>query len=476
LQTEISGVNSGHGLPVDSGPRSNVVDFSSLSKNVGRFDFRHKTLLIPEMNRIGCHLLAGVFRSFDIDAVVMPTYQGLEVGMEYTSGKECYPCQVTLGDVLFFLERERQRLGANFDAGNYVYFMPEAEGPCRFGMYNKFQKIILDSIPEFSSVKIGALSTRDGYSLEGLVDSSRIGVLRRAAYLSVVVADVMDRLLWRIRPYEREKGAADQLIKDATTSMANSFERYGIGGTFSPILDAFDGVLKQGVALMDPGIPRKPRIGVVGEIYLRTHVLSNQDTIRNLERFGAEAVNASIAEWVNFTTYEKILEFKSRLSSDLKTKKTATLFSDARQLLGYKLELLYQQRVQSGVYRRARRIIDLADDHRVGHLDRIVKKHDLYDFRIGTEASLSIAAAMSYVEEGYNGVVNIFPFTCMPGAITSSIAKPLMQRLGVPYLDAPYDSSSQPGREGALRTFMFQAKRHFSRSRKAGDRRSQADA
>jgi hypothetical protein len=175
LQTETSGVNSDHDFSADLCPRSNVVDFSSLSKNVGRFDFRHKTLLIPEMNKIGCNLLAGVFRSFDIDAVVMPTYQGLEMGMEYTSGKECYPCQVTLGDVLFFLENERERLGSDFAAGKYVYFMPEAEGPCRFGMYNKFQKIVLDSIPEFSSVRIGALSTIDGYSLDGLVDSSKIG-------------------------------------------------------------------------------------------------------------------------------------------------------------------------------------------------------------------------------------------------------------------------------------------------------------
>jgi predicted nucleotide-binding protein (sugar kinase/HSP70/actin superfamily) len=343
-------------------------------------------------------------------------------------------------------------------------------------MYNKFQKIILDSIPEFSSVRIGALSTSDGYSLEGLVDSSSIGVLRRAAYLSVIVADVMDRLLWRVRPYEREEGAADRLIADATTTMANSFEQHSAGGKFSPILEDFDEVLKKGAALVDPDIPRKPRIGVVGEIYLRTHVLSNQDTIRNLERFGAEAVNASIAEWVNFTTYERIIELENRLAASLKTRKTTRLLSDFKELMGYKIELFYQQRVQSGVYNRARRIIDIAHDHQVGNLDRIVKKHDLYDFRIGTEASLSIAAAMSYVDEGYNGVVNIYPFTCMPGAITSSIVKPLMQRLGVPYLDAPYDSSFQPGREGALRTFMFQAQRHFNRSRKAGDRRIDADA
>jgi predicted nucleotide-binding protein (sugar kinase/HSP70/actin superfamily) len=465
LQTESCAAPTDGSRPAGSDIRFKVVDFSSLSRNVGRFDLRHKTVLIPEMNRVGANLLAGTFRGFDIDAVVMPTYQGLELGMAYTSGKECYPCQVTLGDVLFFLENERQKLGSDFDPAKYIYFMPQAEGPCRFGMYNKFQRMVLDSMPDFEPVKIGALSTKDGYSLEGLLDSSSAGKLRRVAYFSVVVADILDRLLWRVRPYEREPGSTDQLIEDAIKTMAGSFERHGAGRNFSQILQDFDKVLKNGADLVDPAIPPKPRIGVVGEIYLRTHVLSNQDTIRNLENFGAEVVNASIAEWVNFTTYERIHELGSRLRGSLKLLETGDLLRCMKALLNYKIELLYQERVQAGLYRRARKIINVAEDHKVGELDRIIRRHDLYDFRIGTEACLSISAAMAYVEDGYNGIVNIYPFTCMPGAITSSVAKPLLHRLGVPYLDAPYDSSFQPGREGSLRTFMFQARRHLSRTR-----------
>jgi len=30
-----------------------------------------------------------------------------------------------------------------------------------------------------------------------------------------------------------------------------------------------------------------------------------------------------------------------------------------------------------------------------------------------------------------------------------------------PYLDTPYDGSSQPNREALLRTFMYQAHQHF---------------
>ena len=135
--------------------------FQSLSDNVGQFDLRNKTFLIPEMNRIGAHLMAGTFRSFGIDAIVMETYKGLELGKEFTSGKECFPCQVTTGDILLFMKKEKKRLGRKFDAENYIYFMPEAEGPCRFGMYNKYQRIVLDSFPELKKLKIGSLSSKD---------------------------------------------------------------------------------------------------------------------------------------------------------------------------------------------------------------------------------------------------------------------------------------------------------------------------
>jgi hypothetical protein len=59
----------------------------------------------------------------------------------------------------------------------------------------------------------------------------------------------------------------------------------------------------------------------------------------------------------------------------------------------------------------------------------------------------------------------------MPSVTTSSIVKPMMSQLGVPYLDAAYDGSIQPAREAAIRTFMYQAEQHF----KHHGRRSHAD-
>lgn len=439
-----------------------VVNFKSLNKTVGRFNLKGRTFLIPQMNRIGGHLLAATFRGFGIQALVMDTYKGLDLGKEYTSGKECYPCQITTGDILYFMKKEKERLGDAFDPDSYIYFMPESSGPCRFGMYNKYQRIILDTLPDLSRLKIGALTTDDGYSLSGIIDSKRVSDLRRASYFSVVVADILDRLLWRIRPYERGPGSTDAFIEKAMHRMEGIFEKYGPGKEFDRILDEMEEIIKEGKELVDPDIPKKPLIGIVGEIYVRSHVHANQDIIRVLERHGGEVVNASIAEWMNYTSYDRLRDAKISFRLSMKQLRFGPMKKHLKKIFGYGSELYYQEFRQKKVYDRLAAQIGIVRDHKVGHLENVLKENDLFSFDAGTEACLSIPGIVEYARDGFNGVVNVYPFTCMPSTVTSSIIKPIMNQLGIPYLDTPYDAGIQPGREAAIRTFMYQAYQHFN--------------
>jgi predicted nucleotide-binding protein (sugar kinase/HSP70/actin superfamily) len=441
----------------------NVINFESFSKKVGRFSLRERTCLIPEMNRLGSHLLAASFRSFGIRAKILETFRGMDLGLAHTSGKECFPCQITMGDILYFMKQETVRLGSEFDSDDYVYFLPEADGPCRFGMYNKYQRIVLDSFPGLSGLRIGALTTADGYSLSGIIEAGRVTDLRKSSYVALVVGDVLDRLLWRVRPYEKEPGLADLVIEKCLGYMSDAFERFGERLQFDQILARLEAVIKEVKAVMDPEIPSKPLIGMVGEIYLRTHEKANQNVIRMLEKYGAEVVNASVSEWINFTSYEHYRSAKTALRFSLKRLKFDRLKDHLKDLFTYGGDLFYQEYRQRQIYKRASELIDLAKDHKVSHLEDVIKEQDLYSFDLGTEACLSIAGMMEYVREGYNGLVNVYPFTCMPSITTSSIVRPLMNKLRVPYLDTPYDSSTQPGRESAVRTFMYQADQHFKR-------------
>jgi predicted nucleotide-binding protein (sugar kinase/HSP70/actin superfamily) len=438
----------------------NILPFKSLTDNVGQFNLAGKTVLIPEMSRIGCRLLAAAFRGFGIKAIVMDTYKGIDLGLEHSSGKECYPCHITLGDILYHIRTEKDKQGKLFNSKDYIYFIPEAEGPCRFGMYNKYQRIILDSFPEFRGLKIGSMTSENGYSLEGLIEHSKAVDLRKVSYFSIIIGDILDRLLWRIRPYEKEPGMADEFIDKAMHKMEITVETYGAKKNFNKILSSLEDIVIEGKEIIDPWIEPKPMIGIVGEIYLRSHVQSNQDLIRVLERHGAEVVNASIGEWANYVTYNKLRDSKAEFYLNLKQLRYSNISRQLGKIARFSMELYYQELRQRQAYDRATALIDLHKEHKIAHLEAILPK-DLFSFDVGTEACLSISGILEYVHEGFNGVVNVYPFTCMPSTVTSAVLRPVMGKSGIPYLDTPYDSSTQPGRETAIRTFMYQAHQHM---------------
>jgi predicted nucleotide-binding protein (sugar kinase/HSP70/actin superfamily) len=441
----------------------NILPFKSLSDNVGQFNHSGKTVLIPEMSRIGCRLLAAAFRGFGIKAIVMDTYKGIDLGLEHSSGKECYPCHITLGDILYHIRTEKNKQGRLFNSEDYIYFIPEADGPCRFGMYNKYQRIILDSFPEFRGLKIGSMTSENGYSLEGLIEHSKAVDLRKVSYFSIITGDILDRLLWRIRPYEKEPGMADEFICKAMRKMETAFETYGAKKYFNKILSSLEEIVKEGKEIIDPEIEPKPMIGIVGEIYLRSHVQSNQNLIRGLEIPGAEVVNASIGEWANYVTYNKLRDSKKEFYLNLRQLRFSKISAHLGRITRFSMELYYQELRQRQAYDRVTALIDLDKEHKIAHLEDILQK-DLFSFDVGTEACLSISGILEYVRQGFNGVVNVYPFTCMPSTITSAVLRPVMNRSGIPYLDTSFDSSVQPGRETAIRTFMYQAHQHMRRN------------
>jgi len=413
------------------------------------------------MNRIAVHLLAASFRSFGVRARVMDTYKGMDLGKEYTSGKECYPCQVTMGDILHFIEEERRRLGDRFNPGDYVYLMPEAEGPCRFGMYNKYQRIVLDSFPGLQELQIVSPSNRDAYSLGDILEQSEEQDFRKTAYFSMVVTDILERLLWKIRPYEREPGITDTFIQRSANSLEHAFQLYGRKKLFGKIMDKLGEIVKEAKNMVDPTIPPKPLIGIVGEIYLRMHDHSNQNLIRVLEKHGAEVVNASLCEWVNYVSYDGLRDARKEFLLNLRKLRVGPIMNSLKRILDFGGDLLYKEFRQKKVYKEVRKHIDIPEDHKISHLEHTLKKCDLFSFDLSTEACLSIPAIVEFVKGGYNGVVNVYPFTCMPSMATSAIVKPFLRNLKMPYLDVPCDATIQPGREATIRTFMYQAHQHF---------------
>lgn len=447
--------------------KENPERFQSLNRGVGVFNATNKTLLMPQLYRFATYLMAAAFRSYGINARALDTYKGLDLGKAYTSGKECLPCLITTGDVLHFMQREKERLKKGFKADEYIYLMPESDGPCRFGMYNKYQRLVLDSFPAFRRVKIGYITSVDDYSLDGMIERGRAADMRKAAYLSILAGDILDRLGGRIRPYEKVSGMTDDLIEKTMHEMESVFETCETTrDLYSAVVERLEDVARQAVDIIDTAITRKPLVGIVGEIYLRAHDQANHGIIRALEKYGAEVVNTSFAEWVNYISYHRLREAKIDLALNAKQLLVRRMIGNIKNIVAFRSNLIYEQILQRRIYRHVMGLLDIVADHQVAKLEKLLKKQDVFSFDVGTEACLSISGILSYAKQGYNGVVNVYPFTCMPGSVTSSIVKPLTSRLRIPYLDVPCDVSVQPGREAAVRTFMYQVSQHFEQNRK----------
>jgi len=442
--------------------------FESMKAKVGKFSLANKTILVPEMGRSSSSLVAASMRSFGIDAQVMETYKDLQLGKQYTSGKECFPCQITLGDVLHHLEREKELLGESFNPENYLYFMAESGGPCRFGMYNKLHRIILDSM---DGTKIASLTAEDSYSIGGLMKPELRTHFRRTAYVAIVIADILDRMLWHTRPYEKKKGQAQAYYEKTLDSMCLAVEIHGSKKRFHRIYRILEESLSKAQDIVNPKIPPKPLIGMVGEIYLRSHTKSNQDLIKLLESYGGEVVNASIAEWVNYVSYDNMHKAKRKAILALRERDLKSLRQHLRNWLSNRIELTYQYFRMDQVYRRSKKHLDLYEDHKIDKLEKQLDNGRLFSFQVGTEAGLSIGGALEYCRHGFDGIVNVFPFTCMPSTMCSAVLKPLLDRMQVPYIDAAYDGTYQPNLEAIVRTFMYQAAQHQKKRLAQGNTR-----
>ena len=117
----------------------------------------------------------------------------------------------------------------------------------------------------------------------------------------------MHRALLKTRPYETTPGAADRAFQESLADMVTTIENScaDAGCQLASLVEAMTRArerFRRVPALYDREIPL---IGVVGEIFCRLNTFSNEDLIRKLESYGAEACLSHISEWVDYTNNEQ---------------------------------------------------------------------------------------------------------------------------------------------------------------------------
>jgi predicted nucleotide-binding protein (sugar kinase/HSP70/actin superfamily) len=324
----------------------------------------------------------------------------LALGGRYTSGEECFPERLTLGDALKVV------LAPGAHPERVAFFMPLAPGPCRFGQYAPFLRRVLDSVGATDAMIVSP-SSAAGYGAFGTESKG----LMRAAWRALVVADILRKALLRVRPTELERGAADRAHRAALDQVCAVLER---PGRSSRVILAELRVALAQAAERFAAIPRRSEerllIGVVGEIYCRLNTFSNEDLVSRLEQQGAEAWISDLTEWIYYTNLEERRKWipyaGQRWSKEM--------------LLAY-LKDFYQRRDEHALIAPFHELFRGREEPaRIAEITDLATPYLPAEGVYG-EMVLNTGKAVYLWAKGCDGIIDVSPFTCMNGIVSEAI-------------------------------------------------------
>ena len=363
-------------------------------------DIKDRTLWLVRMPYGGSRMLAAAFASIGLKTQVTPDEDSrtLELGGKYTSGDECYPQRIVLGDYMKLL------IDQGVDPKKTAFLLPTANGPCRFGQYVSLLRRICDD-QGYEDVAILSFTSANGYA--GLGEQA--SALIRTAWRAIVVQDILLKLLLMTRPYEADPGETDRVYRECLDLMSSIAARQGLSN--KERMAAFKAGLRQ-VKDKFLSVPvrkeDRPLIGVVGEIFCRLNTFSNNELLRHIEAQGGECWLTGVGEWVWYTNKEAFRrhrEEKTRFTKEwLRTYITARLMHSDEKALVEDFKAIFARRPEP-------------------HVDRVLEQAQPHLPQSGAlgEMVLSPGGAIEYYKRGADGIVDISPFTCMNGIVTEAV-------------------------------------------------------
>ncbi len=387
-----------------------------------------RVLYFPYMSD-GAYALAAASRSCGLEAYVLPmqTQEDIDLAHRYTTAKECFPMICTLGS---FLRKIRE---PGFQPEKTSFFMPDHAGPCRFGQYNKLQRIIFDRLG-YPEVEIVAPSNEDAYA--GL-SGGHGNRFRLAALKGLYAADLLRKLQLAHRPYEATAGATDRVYREALERVVASTERGAkdIRQVLKESAESFAGVKR-----LD--CPRKPVILVVGEIFMRDNPFCSGFLVDRLERLGAEVLMSPFIEWMTYSTL--------RYTRDSIWKR------DTGGYMRSRIQSLFTHAVMGSLHASIRSVDD--PELQVS-IEQMLENCEPYIHRdYDGDPAAALGSAVVLARKGISGIAHVMPFTCLPGTVVGGVSESFRRdHRDIPWVNVDYDGQEDTGIETRLQAFMYQA-------------------
>jgi predicted nucleotide-binding protein (sugar kinase/HSP70/actin superfamily) len=320
-----------------------------------------------------------------------PTEKTLSLGARYSPEFACVPYKIVLGTYIEALE-----------AGANTLVTSGGCGPCRAGLYGNLHDVILKDLGydfEMIIFELPRFGWRDFFNNIRKVNSKRTPLPRlikviRAGWNKLVALDEIEKLSHIIRPRETNKGETTHVYRQCLAQLDKA-------QTLQDIRQArAEGERKLRSIPQDP--TKKPlRVGLVGEIYVLIEPFANLDIEQTLGELGVE-VHRSIylSGW--------------------------TLDNTVTDTLG-----------------------------QVGGLDIKKAAAPYLPEMIGGHGQDSIGNTIIYANRGFDGVVQLSPFTCIPEIVAKSILPQVSKDYSIPVLSVACDElTGKAGLQTRLEAFV----------------------
>ncbi|MEX0987034.1 MAG: acyl-CoA dehydratase activase [Bacteroidales bacterium] len=387
-----------------------------------------RTLFFPYMNDAS-HVIAATCRSFGINSHSLPMQndEDLEIARKYTSGRECFPMICTTGSFL------KKLMEPGIDPSKVSFFMPDHNGPCRFGQYNKFQRVLFDRLG-FTKAEIISPSNDNSYED---ISGGHGTKFRYNCWKGFVAVDILRKFKQEHKPYELIHGNTDQVYQQGLDDIVKCMENGAKG-----LPELMENIGRSFYSIPMNNGKRKPIIAVMGEIFMRDNPYCSAFLIDRLEKFGAETWIAGFSEWLTYSTirYTRDSKWKGDYRGILKSK----IQEFSQNLAARKISKAVHHMFDNNLEVSVREMLDACGPY--------VHRH--YDGDPAPNLGTSVVLA----QRGISGIANIEPFTCMPGTVVSSVAGSFRNNhKNIPMVVISYDGQEDSSIELRLQAFMHQA-------------------
>ena len=405
-----------------SGVRSEELGVRSLELGVGTKIFKnedkHRKILAPFMTEYLTPIIPPILKliGYDVEVLPMSDEVSAELGLKFANNEVCYPATLIVGDIIKALK------SGKYDLQNTAVVMSQTGGQCRATNYaglikramvsNGFQDVPLLTLGVTASTGEASGSTDDkqdyneqeGFNIPWLKYSQII-------ITAILYGDAINEMYNACIVRERKPGIARELRDKYMRLIDEPIAQNSAKGLIK--------LLEQAAEEFDRmTVDREvPRVGIVGEIFLKFNPFSHQYLEQHIIQKGIEVVPPLLApfflqEFVNVEVQKHM-----RLSC---TKVPDFVVKGAyKGLIGRRLK---QVNKAASKFRYFRRFTNIYDDAKE------VKGLVSLAAQFG-EGWLLPADIVGYIRDGVDNIISLQPFGCIANhVISKGIEKRLHDR------------------------------------------------